>query len=98
MSREKLASEIINELESDYVTVGFDEPDELFRAGDEERQVKTITLKTNEYIFDVNSLFLPFMPEYRGEKVQIIEVEQINSAGSNKIEVRGDSELGVPTV
>lgn len=61
---------------------------------DNEEHGKVISLKTNEYIFDVNTLFLPFVPEYKGDKIQKIEVQQANS----KIVVRGDAELGVPTV
>lgn len=61
-------------------------------------QNKVISLKTNEYIFDVNTLFLPFMPEYRGERINKIEVQQITQQKKCNIVVRGDVELGVPTV
>lgn len=55
---------------------------------------KTITLTTNEYIFDVNTLFLPFLTEYKGNKIQKIEVQQ----GESKISILGSSDYGVPTV
>lgn len=53
-----------------------------------------IKLKTEEYIFDVNSLLLPFIAEYRGDKVDRIEVEQ----NDIKIIVEGPKSLGVPTL
>lgn len=61
---------------------------------DNDEQHTVLKLKTNESIFDVNSLLLPFIAEYRGEKIRAIEVIQGNSI----IRVKSTSDLGVPTL
>lgn len=60
---------------------------------DTTEKYKAIKLKTNEYIFDFGSLTLPFIAEYRGDKVLTIDVIQ----GNSTIQVRS-SVLGVPTL
>lgn len=60
---------------------------------DSPEKFKAIRLKTNEYIFDAGSLLLPFIADYRGDKVITLEVIQNNST----IRVKS-STYGVPTL
>lgn len=57
---------------------------------------KIISLKKNEYLFDLNSLFLPFIPDYDTSKGLVTELEVPLDDGS-VIKVTSPS-YGVPTL
>lgn len=70
---------------------------ETIEGIDSDKKYKAIKLKTNEFIFDATSLLLPFIAEYRGDKVLTVDVVQKRKDKDSTISVRS-SVLGVPTL
>lgn len=75
-------------------------------SDNKEAEKKDILLKSDEYIFDMNSLSLPFLAEYRkkrknedGKEVPyIIDKIRVKQGEGNVIIVDGGKEFGVPTL